>query len=278
VTLSCARVLQVLQEAPVTDPSNTETPVAPAPFAVAPVAPVAFAESPVAPAQVAVAPETPVAPAPVAVAPVAPVAFAETPVAPAQVAVAPETPVAPAPVAVAPVAAVAPVVAAAPLPQPPVAPAPRATSPAIGAAAAKLQEAEAPAPTPFNADIDNGGARSYGMQKTEDGKKDWSTIGQVHGGKVRIRIAAFLGGGVTCSSVFFVCCELYKQEQSLMLPLPMSLLQTMAQAGGMGSAGPATAEAGLDETLEDYAKVLHAPGYLNGRRAECCKMENVQRE
>jgi hypothetical protein len=65
------------------------------------------------------------------------------------------------------------------------------------------------------------------------------------------------------------------QEQFLMLPVPIALLQTMAQAGGMGSAGPATAEAGLDETLEDYAKVLHAPGYLNGRQAEWCKMENI---
>ena len=124
-------------------------------------------------------------PAPVAVAPVA--------VAPLAAAV-PVPPAPAAPVPVAPVA-IAPVVAAAPLPQPPVAPAPRAPPPAFGAAAAALQEAEDPAPKPFNADIDNGGARSYGMQKTEDGKKDWSTIGQVHGGKVRIRIAASLRGG-----------------------------------------------------------------------------------
>jgi hypothetical protein len=52
-------------------------------------------------------------------------------------------------------------------------------------------------PAPFNANIDKGGARSYGMQKSEEGRKDFSTIGQVHGGK------------------------------------------TMAQAGGMGSAGGA---------------------------------------
>lgn len=56
------------------------------------------------------------------------------------------------------------------------------------------------------------------------------------------------------------------------------LLQTMAQAGGMGSAGPATAESGMDETLEDYAKVWHAPGYLNGRQAEWCKKENPDQD
>jgi len=86
----------------------------------------------------------------------------------------------------------------------PVAPAPAVEEPAPVVAAK---------PPPFNADLDNGGARSYGMQKTASGGNDWSTIAQVHGGK------------------------------------------TMAQAGGMGSAGPVTAEAGLDETLEDYQKV-----------------------
>lgn len=95
----------------------------------------------------------------------------------------------------------APVEAAAPAP---VAPAPAVKEPAPVVAAK---------PAPFNADLDNGGARSYGMQKTASGGNDWSTIAQVHGGK------------------------------------------TMAQAGGMGSAGPVTAEAGLDETLEDYQKV-----------------------
>ena len=95
----------------------------------------------------------------------------------------------------------APVEAAAPAP---VAPAPAVEEPAPVVAAK---------PPPFNADLDNGGARSYGMQKTASGGNDWSTIAQVHGGK------------------------------------------TMAQAGGMGSAGPVTAEAGLDETLEDYQKV-----------------------
>lgn len=138
-------------------------------------------------------------PAPVAIAPVAAAPVAVAPVAAA-------APVPPAPAAPVPVAsvAVAPVVAAAPLPQPPVAP--RAPPPAFGNAAAALQEAEDPAPKPFNADIDNGGARSYGMQKTEDGKKDWSTIGQVHGGKVRKRIAASLGGGVRQNTIIVFCC------------------------------------------------------------------------
>jgi len=44
--------------------------------------------------------------------------------------------------------------------------------------------------------------------------------------------------------------------------IPVSCLQTMAQAGGMGSAGPVSAEAGLDETLEDYQKVSHTPVYF----------------
>ena len=43
-------------------------------------------------------------------------------------------------------------------------------------------------PVPFNADLENGGARSYGMQKVQDngygGTKDWSTIYMVRGGKV----------------------------------------------------------------------------------------------
>ena len=102
----------------------------------------------------------------------------------------------------------APVEAAAPAPVPP-APAPVAPAPAVEEPAPVV----AAKPPPFNADLDNGGARSYGMQKTASGGNDWSTIAQVYGGK------------------------------------------TMAQAGGMGSAGPVTAEAGLDETLEDYQKV-----------------------
>ena len=77
----------------------------------------------------------------------------------------------------------------------------------------EADEAAEEQPKEFNANLDKGGARSFGMQNTEDGKKDWHSIGMVHGGK------------------------------------------TMAQAGGMGDAGPATAEAGLDATLEDYAKV-----------------------
>ena len=52
------------------------------------------------------------------------------------------------------------------------------------------EEEEKEKPAPFNADLDNGGARSYGMQKVKDngygGTKDWSTIAQVHGGKVKI--------------------------------------------------------------------------------------------
>ena len=142
--------------------------------------------------------------------------------------VAPIPPVAPAPVAAAAAVqpqappAAAPVVAAAPVRPAPFAPAPIAPAPvapprpamASPQTTARLSEPEAEEnPAEFNANLDDGGARSYGMQHNEDGKKDWSTISQVHGGK------------------------------------------TMAQAGGMGSAGPVTAEAGLDETLEDYQKV-----------------------
>jgi hypothetical protein len=82
-----------------------------------------------------------------------------------------------------------------PAPQPLAAP---ALGPPGGMFAAPVAPVAPAAPlAPFNANIDKGGARSYGMQKSEDGKKDFSTVGQVHGGK------------------------------------------TMAQAGGMGSAGGA---------------------------------------
>jgi len=78
------------------------------------------------------------------------------------------------------------------VPAPPISAAPASGPPGGMFAAPAAPVAPAAPPPP-----DKGGARSYGMQKSEEGKKDFSTIGQVHGGK------------------------------------------TMAQAGGMGSAGGA---------------------------------------
>ena len=76
--------------------------------------------------------------------------------------------------------------AAEPAPAPTQAPAAEPSPPA--ALEDEEEEEEEEKPAPFNADLENGGARSYGMQKVQDngygGTKDWSTIYMVRGGKV----------------------------------------------------------------------------------------------